>query len=205
MNRSEEGQARLGELLRRARKGEKSALGRLLETHVPYLRLLSERYLTGGLGARVGSSDIVQETCLSVHKRIRDFDSDDPEKFLAWLREIHLQNVKNVLRDHLRTGKRALTREDAMAATLIVEDPSPQVQPSQRLLLTERSVQLAQALEQLSEPQREAIRLRFLEGLLLREVAARMQCAEPSVVGLIHRGLLRLKDVLPNHSPEAQP
>lgn len=192
--------ANLAGLLQRARRGESSALGRLLDRHVPYLRLLTDRYLKGGLRARVGSSDIVQQTCLSVHKRIRDFNSDDPEKFLAWLREIHLQNVKNVLRDHLQAEKRTLDREEALAATLIVKDPSPVIEPSQRLLQSELSVELAKALDTLSEPQREAIRLRFLEGLLLKDVATQMQRSEPTIVGLIHRGLVKLKDVLPAHA-----
>lgn len=184
-------------LLRQARAGDAAALGQLMERHRPYLKLLSVRYLVGALQARVDSSDIVQQTCLSVHKRIQDFDTDDPAKFLAWLREIHLQNVKNALREHIGTDKRSLTREESMAATLVLEDRWTTTSPSQRLMDQETSVQLAIAMEGLSGPQREAIRLRFLEGMTLKETAQWMDRSEPTVVGLIHRALVRLKEVLP--------
>jgi RNA polymerase sigma-70 factor, ECF subfamily len=184
------------DLIRRARLGDPAALGQLLEQRRPYLKLLSARYLAGGLQARVDSSDIVQQTCLSVHKRIQDFDTDDPVRFLAWLREIHLQNIKNVLREHVGTHKRTLTREEASVATMILEDRWTSSSPSQRLLDQESAVQLAVALESLSLPQREAIRLRFLEGLPLKETARCMERSEPTVVGLIHRGLVKLKELL---------
>ena len=86
------------------------------------------------------------------------------------------------------TGKRSLTREEAGAATIILEDRETAPLLSRRMMDQEAAVQFAIALECLSDPQREAIRLRFLEGLrLTREVAARMERTEPTVVGLIYR------------------
>lgn len=193
MDREGDFASRTQDLLRRARKGDPDALGNLLEQHRPYLRLLSQRRLGPALNARLDASDIVQQTCLSIHKKIDAIKTDDPAVFLAWLREVHDQNIKNVLREHLGTAKRSLTREEVGAATMILEDRDQAPSPSRRLMDQEDAVRLAMALECLSEPQREAIRLRFLEGLRLTEVAAQMQRSEPTVVGLISRALLKLK------------
>jgi RNA polymerase sigma-70 factor (ECF subfamily) len=98
-------------LVHRAREGDAEALGELLEKHRPYLRLLAERQLDPRLEARVDASDIVQQTCLSVHRAIREFTGDDPAQFLAWLRQIHERNIRNAFRDHIRLQKRSATRE----------------------------------------------------------------------------------------------
>jgi RNA polymerase sigma factor (sigma-70 family) len=51
---------------------------------------------------------------------------------------------------------------------------------------------LAEALETLHEDQREALRLRVIDGLSYPEVAARLQCAEAAARQRVSRGLRRL-------------
>jgi RNA polymerase sigma-70 factor (ECF subfamily) len=57
----------------------------------------------------------------------------------------------------------------------------------------EAAVRLAQAMETLPEDQREAIRLRHLEGFTLVELAAHFDRSEVAVAGLVKRGLRGLR------------
>ena len=64
------------ELIRRARQGDEKALGQLLDGHRAYLKLLAQRAVGGRLEARVDSSDLVQQTCLSAFKNFQSFDGE---------------------------------------------------------------------------------------------------------------------------------
>ena len=55
---------------------------------------------------------------------------------------------------------------------------------------------LVEALETLAEDQREALRLRVIDGLSYTEVAARLQCAESAARQRVSRGLRRMAIVL---------
>jgi RNA polymerase sigma-70 factor (ECF subfamily) len=183
--------------IQRARAGDPDALGELLEQHRGYLKVLAQRVFEGKLQARLDASDAVQRTCLSVHKAIREFRGETPAEFLAWLRKIHEGNLYNLLREHL-AEKRGIDREDpagAEAMNSLIAD-SLQSTPSQRILRDENAVQLTAALEQLSPDQREAVRLRYLEGLAMRDIALALDRSEKAAGMLIVRGLAALRKLL---------
>src|SRR5580704_8652172 len=76
------------ELIKRARGGDHAALGELLEKYRRYLWGLADRMLDDRAAARIDASDVVQQTCLSVHKQITEFEGHDDAQFVAWLRQI---------------------------------------------------------------------------------------------------------------------
>jgi RNA polymerase sigma-70 factor (ECF subfamily) len=57
---------------------------------------------------------------------------------------------------------------------------------------------ILQALEQLPEDQREAVRIRYLDHATLQETAARMGRTEDSVSSLLQRGMKKLNALLRN-------
>ena len=59
----------------------------------------------------------------------------------------------------------------------------------------ERAVRLAIMLGKLPEVQREAIRLRYLEGRTLQQIAESIGRSEMAVAGLLKRGLRSLRDL----------
>jgi len=185
-------------LLQQARQGDSEALGQLLQQHRPYLRLLALRMLDARVGARVDASDVVQQTCLSVHRKIGDFEGNQAQ-FLAWLRQIHERNIQNAGRDHVQLQKRSVQREQRIQQSgygLGQFAPAQVSSPSQRLMLDEDAVRLAAAIDQLTEQQATAIRLKFLEGCPVSEVAHRMDRSVDAVGALIRRGLVQLKKCL---------
>jgi RNA polymerase sigma-70 factor (ECF subfamily) len=188
------------ELLERARLGDRDAVGELLDGYRPWLRLLAKRQIGRRLEKRLDASDVIQQTCLSAVAKIDLFNGHTEAEFVAWLRRIHECNLQNVVRDNVLRQKRAVSREasinDSRTAGLINELPILQSSPSQRVLQDERAVLLVRTLERLSEEQRDAIRLRYLEGLPVATIADEMNRSVHSVAGLIRRGLERLRTEL---------
>ncbi|MEI7782488.1 MAG: RNA polymerase factor sigma-70, partial [Planctomycetota bacterium] len=62
--------SRVEQLLDEARHGSTAAIGRLFESARAYLLFLANKELPHTLRAKLGASDVVQETALDVH---RDF------------------------------------------------------------------------------------------------------------------------------------
>jgi RNA polymerase sigma-70 factor (ECF subfamily) len=63
----------------------------------------------------------------------------------------------------------------------------------------EESDRLARALDQLPRDEREALRLRYLEGRTLAQVADEMGLTRDALVWLMKRGMKRLKANLDEH------
>jgi RNA polymerase sigma-70 factor (ECF subfamily) len=182
-------------LLEQARRGDRDALGKILENYRAYLRIMAQRHLDGRLAARIDASDLVQQTCLSAHRDFDRFVGDEEGQFLAWLGQIHEQNLRNVLRDHVGAEKRAAGREsssDKLASVAAVTSS-----PSRRAMQGEDAVQLARCLEQLPPDQCNAVRLRHLEGWAIADIARELGRSEQAVAGLLKRGMQQLREMLP--------
>jgi RNA polymerase sigma-70 factor (ECF subfamily) len=179
------------QLLARARAGDREALGELLENNRDYLRNLADRLLDDRMGRRIDASDVVQQTCLSVHKQIGEFVGQDAAQFAAWLRQIHERNIRNAVRDQLHTEKRAISREERLPdgdAHAI-----RQTTPSQHVVRREESAKLAKAIGQLVEDEREALHRRYLEGQSVAEIAAAMGLSKDALARLFKRAMKNVK------------
>ena len=185
----------VADLLSRARAGDAEAAGLLLEKYRPYLRLIAQRLLDQNLAARLDASDLVQQTCLSVLGRLPQFDGRDEAQFIAWLRTIHEHNIADAIREHLKTAKRAAGREVSLDAEQLAAQLRAS-SPSQRVLVGENAARLAAALADLPEDQREAVRLRYLEGRSLAEIAERTGRSVVAAAGLVKRGLIQLRKTM---------
>ncbi|MGE0608495.1 MAG: RNA polymerase sigma factor [Pirellulales bacterium] len=180
-------------LLRQSHQGDKAALGDLLEMHRAWLKLLVRRSLSPRLASRLDESDLVQQACLSAYRNFGQFHGSSAAEFIAWMRRILDLNLQNLVRDQLAQCRNPGREAPLATADQVVDrDDSP----SQRALQGERAVQLARALEQLPSAQAEAIRLRYLEGMPLKEIVARMDRTEQAVVGLLKRGLEGLRQIM---------
>ncbi len=197
-----ESQTISADLIHRACTGDRDALGELLEHHRGYLRVIAQRIIGQRLGNRLDASDIVQQTCMSAFGNIEGFVGETADEFVAWLRTIHERNVKNALRDHIGTQKRSISREqsiegdEAIAARVSIEQSSP----SQRMMMGEQAVRLAEVLQHLPDDQREAVRLRYLEGWSLAQISEHMGRTKFSTAGLVKRGLIALRKHLRTES-----
>ena len=187
------------DLLLRARTGDADAAGELLGKYRAYLKVLAARHLDSPLAARIDASDLVQQTCLSVVRKLPQFEGSDEAAFVAWLKTIHEHNIQTAIRDHLRTEKRAAGREVGLGENWHDDGLLAQARassPSQRVMQGEQAARLAAALEDLPLDQREAVRLRYLEGHPVDEIARRLDRSPQAAAGLIKRGLIRLRKIM---------
>ena len=173
-----------------------------IERFRSYLLLLAQMKLDRKLRGKLDASDVVQQTLLEAHQALESFRGDASAAQAAWLRQILARNLANAVRD-LTRAKRDVRREralqtdlDASASQLEGWMASEQSSPSQKMERHERALQLAEALAQLPDSQRDAILLRHFQELSLAEIAEQLDCTTAAVTGLLQRGLKNLRKSL---------
>ncbi len=182
------------ELIDRARGGDPAALGELLQNYRGYLWGLADRMLDDRAAARLDASDIVQQTCLSVHKQITEFEGQDPAQFAAWLRQIHERNIRNAARNQLHAGKRAIDREKRVSDGDV--HAARQATASQQVVRSEESARLTRAIALLPPHEQEALRRRYLDGESMVEIAAAMGLTKDALIWLMKRAMTSLREHL---------
>ena len=133
----------------------------LLERHRHRLRRMVAVRLDSRLAPRVDPSDVVQETLADASQKLVDFLRDRPLPFYPWLRRLAWERIIQLHRRHLRTQKRAVTREERLDLPLPDESAmqladrlvASGTSPSQRLLRDEQGRRLREVLEPI-EPKR---------------------------------------------------
>ena len=183
-------------LLALALDGDGEALGDLLEEHRAYLIILASRELDPLVSARLSGSDLAQQTCLEAIKAFAQFRGTTPQEFGAWLNQILANTLIEATRVHLVAQKRSVLNEHRDGSNVGNEfGRSLESSPSSRLMRGEQAIQLASMMQQLPPDQFEAIRLRYLEGFSVSELADRMDRSEQAVAGLLKRGLQNLRSL----------
>jgi RNA polymerase sigma-70 factor (ECF subfamily) len=179
-----------------------------LERYRQYLSLLARLQLDARLKGKFDASDVVQQTLLQAHAHLGQFRGRGDAELAAWLRQI-LANTLAAARRRFSTESRDVSRERALeldleqsAARLDVL-AAEQSTPSQHVAHAEQLVRLAEALLTLPEDQRQAVELHHLKGLTVAEVADRLGKTKESVVGLLFRGLKKLRGLLAEGEPHS--
>ena len=186
-------ESELAALLLSAHQGDEQALGMLLAFIRPQLTELAKRSLSDDVAARTSGSDVVQQTCLSAVRAFDRFEGNDIAQFIAWVRKLHENNIRNIIRDHTVAEKRQVSRE----IPGIVEGLQGRTTtPSQWMLQLELEKKLEACLNQLPPEQHEAVVLRYRREMSLRGMAETMQRSEAAVAGLLKRGLAKLRETL---------
>lgn len=176
--------------------------GQLFERHREYLMLLARVYLNPCYSAKFDSSDIVQQTLLDAFAKRDQFHGTSDAEVAGWLREILKNNLADAFRRQKR-GKRDVGRERSLEAAIQSSLSrthqwlaAVQSSPSQQVIKHEDLLRLTKALSELPPAQQEVIVLHHLQGMKLAEVAQFTGRSEPSVAGLLFRGLRELRMLL---------
>ena len=169
-----------------------------LQRYRPYLLVLAraQNHLPGE-----DASDVVQKTLLAAHTQQDQLRGQTAAETAAWLKQILRRQLIDAYRQQRRL-KRDVTREVPLEASVDGSFSRAegwaaiQSTPSQHVSRDEELLQMAEALAELPEAQREAIVLHHLQGATLAETAERLQRTEAAVAGLLHRGLKQLRTIL---------
>ena len=176
--------------------------GQTLNEFRSYLYLMARAHLGPRMQQQIDASDLVQQTLMDAHANRDQFRGDTDAERAAWLRQILAHNLNDALRHHHR-AKRDISRQQSLEVGI---DESfrraqswleaKQSSPSQHAEKKEDLLQLADALTQLPDDQRDAVIFRHLQGMSLVEVASQLNRSESAVAGLVYRGLKKLHDLL---------
>jgi RNA polymerase sigma-70 factor (ECF subfamily) len=172
---------------------------RPLEQYRDYLRLLARLQLGTRLRGLMDPSDIVQQTLLKAHEGLPGFRGKTEAELQAWLRAILAQQLALAARHsgrrqaQIKSLEAALEQSSARLEAILASDQSG---PNEVQMRSERLIQLAAALEKLPGDQRAALELRYLGGLSVADVAARMNRSTVSVTGLLYRGTKAMRDLM---------
>jgi RNA polymerase sigma-70 factor (ECF subfamily) len=154
------------------------------------------------LQAKLDASDVAQQALLQAHQARGQFRGTTEVEKLAWLRAI-LANVLAAAARQFEARARDVARERSLEGELERSSSrlecllsADQTSPSQRAVRCEELLRLAAALTRLPEDQRQVVELHHLQGLAVAEVAEQMGRTRAAVVGLLFRGLKKLRQLL---------
>lgn len=192
------------QLTERAVQGDSNALSELLLQHHDRLLAYVRYRIPSERRSLIGAEDVVQETYMEVFRTIDRFQPGSAEAFYRWLAAIARQR----LLDQVKALKRKKREGDRMR----IKGPPPGIAstvaslmqvvavdshtPSRSAARRETAKPLSVALAGLKPEYRQALVLRYHEGLPVAEVARRMDRSDRAVHMLCYRGLARLREAL---------
>ena len=168
------------ELIRAAQKGDRDAFARLYEVHAERVY----RYLLGRLGQSADAEDVTAEVFVRAMRALPSYRAKG-RPFIAWLFRIAHNQAVNYLK------KRARRREVPLLETAAVSD-DPEEAALRQVMLRE----VSQAMQGLTDLQREVLTLRFGTDLSITETAKAMKRGVEAVKFLQHSALRALRRLL---------
>jgi RNA polymerase sigma-70 factor (ECF subfamily) len=184
----------------RVKAGDPAALAAFLEERRPALRAFVVRRLGAVLRGKLEPDDVLQELAV---KALRDLpqagEMKDPFSWLCHLAE------QCIVDGHRRfaADKRKATREvpgnirvGEASQDLVALLTASLTSPSQAVVRDERQRRLNEAIAGLADEQREALRLRYVEGLPTKEVAERLNKSDVATRVLLSRLVQKLQELL---------
>ena len=177
-------------LCARVAAGEEAAFDRLVERYQGRAYRLAWSLLRDPEDAR----DLSQEAFLRVYQSASRFRGD--ARFSTWFYRI----LVNLCLDHRRRGRwwqRTVTRgRDDDDEALVDRQPATGPEPGERLSEEQIMTQVWDAVRRLSPQQRAAVVLSVQEEMSTADIAAVLECAEPTVRVHLHRAVQALRRAL---------
>lgn len=176
------------ELIERARKGDTTALNRLVERHYPRAFNLALR-LTGN---HEDAQDVVSEAFIRVWRALPRFEGHS--RFTTWLYAV----VKNVFLDHYKRERlRAHCSLEALVnpegESLAPQIPDPHPGPQEHVEELDVRKRVWGAVQRLPEPYRMMIVLYHFQNLEYEEIARILEMPVGTVKSRMHRARMVLK------------
>jgi RNA polymerase sigma-70 factor, ECF subfamily len=171
--------------------GDPDAFRSIVERDGPMILAICRRVL----GELVEAEDAAQETFLVAYRRLASYRGDGPLR--GWLARIAQRTAAERLRD--RHVTQSIDLEDGIEVLLErlrAGSREGYGDPVAGILARERRGQLAGAIADLPQPQGEAVRLHYLDGLSYDEIATATGRPSATVRSHVHRGLTRLRSRL---------
>lgn len=187
-------------LLDRALDGDRLAIDRLFDRHLPAVKTSIRRRVSPRARARFDASDVIQETHRTAREKFDDFLSRRPMSFRLWLIMNAQQRLVDLERRHILAAKRAIDREvplpDASSLNLLGALASKVKAPEDALVAKEQAQVVRRCLAQLAELDRQVLMLRIFDGLKNIDVSAVLEITPDAAKKRFARAIERLRMLL---------
>ena len=185
------------DLLARCRRGEAGAWDELFDRH--YAAAGRVVFQLGHGFSREDAEEICQEAFLSVIRNIESFHGGS--QFQTWLFRIAANKARDY-RERQHAAKRgggqtpvSLQAEDPESG-LTIDPPSTAPAPDITLMNAEQAALVHQALDQLGEPCREIVELRYFGDLSYDEISRSLRLNPKTVSSRLSKCLDRLEGIV---------
>lgn len=165
-------------LILACQKGEKQAFNDLITLYYPYV----SKFLLKLTANETISEDLIQDTFVKLIRSIDSFDVNGQAAFATYLMTI----AKNCYIDYLRKNKNLILSidEQEIADTSTLENI---------VLKDLEASELLKAVDALPWEQAQAIKLKYLEQLTLKEIAVAFNTKPETIKSRIHVGMVKLR------------
>lgn len=199
------------ELVRRAGRGDGSAVEALFQRNRARLSQMIRLRMDPRMRGRIDPSDVIQETLVAASQRLPRYATERPLPFYPWLRQIAWEKLVHLHDRHLRAAKRSVAREqffrpdisDESALELAHRLVGTTSSPSADAVRQEMRERVRQALDEISADDREVLLLRYLEQMSSKEIGAILDVSEAAVNMRHMRALERIRRVLSDMGDES--
>jgi RNA polymerase sigma-70 factor (ECF subfamily) len=185
------------ELIARCREGESAAWNELFDLHYAatarFVFQLSSDFM------REDAEEICQEAFLAVIKNIKSFAGGS--RLQTWIFRIAANKARDY-HERRQAAKRGggqvqVSLQAEIPGTKTALDlPSPAPGPDALLMNAEDAAQMGSAVEQLGEPCREIVQLRYFGDLSYDEIAAELKLNPKTVSSRLSKCLDRLEEIV---------
>src|SRR5947207_3026227 len=183
-------------LLARCRRGEAAAWDELFDLHYA----AAGRFILqlGHDITREDAEELCQEAFLSVIRNVESFHGES--QFQTWLFRIAANKTRDY-RERRSAAKRgggqmplSLQAEDSETG-LTLDPPATAPGPDAALMTTEQAALVQQALDELGEPCREIVQLRYFGDLSYDEISRALKLNPKTVSSRLSKCLDRLEEI----------
>jgi RNA polymerase sigma-70 factor (subfamily 1) len=194
-------------LIHRVRSGDAQALAEFLTLRQPQLMAFIDRRLGMSLRRKIEPDDLYQEVSADALRSLGDIDLGDRDPF-NWLCQVAERRIIDAHRRFFGSQKRDAGKELSLNAAgggggtdtsrpgLINLLVASMTSASQAFSRDQKQMRMLTALEQLPEEHREALRLRYLEGMASKQIADKLGKSDGAIRVMLTRSLAKLQQIL---------
>jgi len=184
-------------------EGDVDSLAKFLDVNQKQLMAYIHRRLGDGLRKKVEVEDIFQEVSAEAVRALSPEVPGDREPF-SWLCQVAERKIVDAHRHHFEAKKRDAKKERALDARpsggnelgLVNMLVKSMTTPSAAFSRDARERRLYEAMGNLKEEQREAIRLKYLENKPSKEIAEALGKSDAAVRVMLTRAMRQLHELL---------
>jgi RNA polymerase sigma-70 factor (ECF subfamily) len=172
-------------LIKKCQIGDREAFNELISKYHPNVY----KFLIKISNDENIAEDLTQETFIKIIRNIEKFDVHGSAKFSTYIITI----AKNLYIDYLRK-ERKLLPDTCLDESYIIGNAGESIEE----VVTDKiySEEIIASMEKLTEEQKLAIRMKYIEGLTLKEIGDALGLEPKTIKSRIHNGISKLRKML---------